>query len=443
MALAMVVMVTAIMFLLATTVLSLVAYRESQTNHYIARTQAMHVADAGINEYLYQLSRDYTFWITTPTVGPVQMQDGSWKVTATQVSGEPLRLVSVGTLKDGTHRTINATVVFPTFADNVFTIDQADLTIGNGAVITGKVWCNQSIDNDGVIEGLATAVGLCGPTPVDVTRHYKGGYVDSGHHPGTTLGPQRLDFTKVTFTTLKAAATKSGTYFGDAANAGGYEVVFNGNQATVYKISAINYRVPDTTSAAALGKRTTTPATPSVVTIPASGVLYFDDDVWVSGVYSANVTLASSKNIYIPGNFLPSPRTSNYTAGLVTPGYIYFPYWCASVPALHEVQCALMSQGNKVGAQWTGTGAGYANTQAYSSGSWRSTTIRPATKTLDFDGSFSMVKQQGFVMNEGSSSSQGYAARNYSGDGRLMANPPPLYPQIPGGHLRVDTWLEN
>ncbi len=39
--------------------------------------------------------------------------------------------------------------------------------------------------------------------------------------------------------------------------------------------------------------------------------------------------------------------------------------------------------------------------------------------------------------------SAGYDTRNFEMDPRLIDNPPPLYPQIRDGSLRVDTWLEN
>ena len=446
MALAMVVTVTAILFLLATTLLTMVTYRETQTTGFIDRTKAMHLADAGINEYVYQLSRSYSFWKTSPHLA-VQMQEGSWEVTASLAATGPLRLTSTGILPDGARRTINATVVFPTFAGYVFVLDKTDLTIGSGATITGKVWCNQDIDNGGIITGLASAVGNCtvgnNKPKSSNDPHYKGGYEDSKHYD--SAAPTTLDFSQITSTLndQRQAAIDAGTNFA-TSGALGYEVIFSGASAAVYKITAINYKVPyPGKSSIPLGQRTKS-LVRSVI-IPVTGVLYFDDDVWVSGDYAANVTLASSKNIYIPGNFAPTNPALNFTAGLVTPGYIYFPYWCDSVPSTHRVQCALLSQANMIGAQWTGgTGTGYAPTQTYSSrNGWQSAAITPAGKSLDYDGSFAMVKQQGFVMNEGSSNSQGYSSRSYSGDERLIMNPPPLYPQMPGGDLRVDTWLEK
>ena len=73
MALAVVMLMSAILFLLATTVLLLVTYREKQTAAVTERNQSMHIADAGLNEYVYQLSQQYDYWKTHSTLGPTEM----------------------------------------------------------------------------------------------------------------------------------------------------------------------------------------------------------------------------------------------------------------------------------------------------------------------------------------------------------------------------------
>jgi hypothetical protein len=39
--------------------------------------------------------------------------------------------------------------------------------------------------------------------------------------------------------------------------------------------------------------------------------------------------------------------------------------------------------------------------------------------------------------------SSGYTIRNFLIDPRLKSNPPPMYPQVPGDALAVDTWVLN
>ena len=88
MALAVVMLMSSILFLLATTVLLLVTYREKQTAAVTERDQSMHIADAGLNEYVYQLSQQYDYWKTHSTLGPTEMKGGEWTVTrSTSASG--------------------------------------------------------------------------------------------------------------------------------------------------------------------------------------------------------------------------------------------------------------------------------------------------------------------------------------------------------------------
>ena len=98
-ALAAVVIVSAILFVIVTTLLGLVAYRTSQTEHYVDRAKAMQVADAGVSEYLYQVGRNFNYADTVPRLpatGAAAMPDGStWSVETTRatVAGVPNQLV--------------------------------------------------------------------------------------------------------------------------------------------------------------------------------------------------------------------------------------------------------------------------------------------------------------------------------------------------------------
>ena len=81
MALAIVMLMSAILFILATAVLMLVEYRGNRTESVTKRNQAVHIADAGVNQYMYQLSQKYDFYQTQGVLGPVQMDDGAYTVT--------------------------------------------------------------------------------------------------------------------------------------------------------------------------------------------------------------------------------------------------------------------------------------------------------------------------------------------------------------------------
>ncbi len=158
MALMTVVAVSAIVFVMLATTLTMVEYRGTQTEKFTSRNRAMQLADAGINEYMYQLSEDYRFYSTNPELEPASPPaDGTWHVEADPPhDSELLTLTSTGTLNDGTTRTVTATVKFPNFVDYcVFVIE--DYSVGSGFTFDGKVyvqgWLNMATGSN--ITGLA------------------------------------------------------------------------------------------------------------------------------------------------------------------------------------------------------------------------------------------------------------------------------------------------
>jgi hypothetical protein len=446
-ALATVVLISALLFLLATSVLTLVAFRQTQTSHYTARTQAMHIADAGVNEFLYQLSEDYGYWkdpanpTVGRTVGPVQMDGGTWRVVATAPTNtDPLRLTSVGTLVNGQKRTITATVRFPTFADYVMFVN-ASQSIGAGATFYGRFRSNGTISNSGVITGLAEAGGSCNWS-TSAAVNYPGGYKNN-----VTIE----DFSQLTtdLNKIKSAASASGSYY-TLSGALGHKIVLSGSQATVYKVTAVNNKYPRSTSTTdkPLGELTTTLV--GTLVIPSDGVVYFEDNVWVMGDYSANITIASNKDIYIPDDLVLTTEDSNVTCGLVAASDIVFPYWYQTMPTDLYVRAALLGQGGTIVGESAPPSAMQASPyNTYSIMSYVTNTTTPSKSGWTGQYSGTIPKKTSCNVNgatamlNNSGLSVAFLYRNFAHDPRLQNNPPPLYPQIRDGSLRVDTWLEN
>lgn len=158
MALMTVVAVSAIVFIMLATALTMVEYRDTQATKFTSRNRAMQLADAGINEYMYQLSEDYRFYASNPVLVPASAPaDGTWRVEAEPPhDSELLTLTSTGTLADGTSRTVTATVKFPNFVDYCVFVIQ-DYSVGSGFTFDGKVyvqgWLNMATGSN--ITGLA------------------------------------------------------------------------------------------------------------------------------------------------------------------------------------------------------------------------------------------------------------------------------------------------
>ena len=245
-----VIVTTSILFILATTLMLMVGYQTQSTQIRTSHVRATHVADAGINAYLFQLKTQYGYYLTAPDTGIVSIGPGeTYRVTATPAAnGKPLTLRSTGTAGDGTV-TIAATVRFPSFADYMF-LSNADIRIGSAALINGQVRCNSNIINAGHITGKVTAAGVVTNT----------GVLDQG----SMSHQAAVDFNQVLadMDTIMLSAKGNNTYF-PASGALGYRVTVSGQSVTVDKITA----------GTMTGVLVTTPV--STMSIPDAGAFYF------------------------------------------------------------------------------------------------------------------------------------------------------------------------
>lgn len=413
MALATVVAFSAILFLLATTLVMLATQQQLTTSHVVARNKALHAADAGITAFLYKLryhSDDLA------TMGPTQTTEGSWTVTASRTSSSaPITLRSVGEIPGlNAKRTIVSTVRFPTFADYSVAIN-GDYSLGSGATINGKVRCNGNMSNSGTIKGGAYATGSVGGS----------GSYQGGRYPN--YAPMSFSAIAQSITALKAQAQGINTYVPPAGGTNvGYRVILNGSTLTYQKIASIDSSPEPVLT-----------GTPTVMTIPSPpslAVIFFDDRVWVSGTYSLPLTLVAgpdfedanngvntTSSFFIMDNLMPTDTNSTSVCGLVTPGDISFPITYKSFKAKFQpttseldVWAALLSQNGEIHADG-------------STSPLPQKIVICGSRTQDADGGLS----------------SGFINRIYDYDERLDAESPPMYPPLTDGSMKVDSWIEN
>jgi hypothetical protein len=390
----------AVLFLLATALLTLATGLVSGARSQTAATKATHMADAGLNAYLYELRRNPTFYVDQPTLIGT-LGDGRWSVTATPPSrpGDPLVLRATGAIPSmATTNTIIAEVRFPTYAEYMFLSD-ADINIGADAVIYGKIRTNGDITNKGRVTGRAYAAGT-------ITVSGSGVFED-----GFEERQPVVDFSQVTvdMQAMKQVAQQSGTYF-SGSGAYGFYARISGSQVIVSKVTG------GTTS----GNLTKTQV--ALITVPASGVLYFNEDVWVSGTYSTKVTIAGARDIYIDDDLGPQNMNSPHTCGLIAQRNVIVPSWYPNVPNNMTVTAALLAQ----------TGSIYGD---YHTG---------VTKNkITINGSMAYSDYGYFALYSGSTVVAGFKNRSYNYDQRLEVEPPPMYPRLRDGSLKVTTWFEE
>jgi hypothetical protein len=183
------------------------------------------------------------------------------------------------------------------------------------------------------------------------------------------------------------------------------------------------------------------------VNLPGDAVLFFDDDVWVSGSYSCALTIVSNKDIYLYDDLLLGATDTNYTCGLIAANNVVFPYWSDLMPSEITIQGAALAQ--------SGTFVPEASPTSGTTQYWAwVTSPTPAKWTLkSFDAknnlSWSPAKKNRVTfkgsagMSGNSSLSAGFNYRDFYYDPRLTNNPPPMYPRDKNKAVQIDTWIEG
>lgn len=398
-ALPIVLMIAAILFFLATAIITMSTYRTSAVTAESKRQRALSIADGGLDAFLYDLKQHtsvYRTYMTTPLTKT--LSSGNFSVSVDPAStADSMTVRSVGTLADGTKRTIAAKVRFPTFANYIFGTD-AGFSIGSGATFYGDCRSNTSISNQGTVTGV-----IMGPqAPTGNTGQTAPGY----------LKTVALDFTQISvdMANMKTdAAANSPTAYYAPSGAKGYEIVLNGVTATIYKVTSVSsgttYKISATTS---LG----------TVPIPANGVFYFDDNVWVKGNYAAYCTVASSNNVIFADSVTPTNgSTQQQTMGYVANNNVILPE--SMLPANTTIYGAMLAESGA----WEGLQDGMSGNL----------------------GNSSVLNIYGAIGSKASptGTSAMYNTRNFYHQDMLNYNPPPSYPQLHDGSLGVQTWVQN
>jgi hypothetical protein len=406
------------MFILATMLITMVVYQVNATQKAEARSKALHIADAGLNAYLYELRRQTTFVKTNPNMGPVQTAEGWWSVQATPATGTvPLTIKATGVYPARNEtRTITAQVRFPSFADYMM-LSNADISIGKGAYIDGKLHSNGKVSNtQGIVTGRVTAVGT-------ITGDTGKAFFYQGSKTVGTAG--RIDFNKVTMdaSNLYNAANINGNKY-DPSGALGYRIVFDNDHYTIDKVTSQN-----STSGAltVVNVRVNQP-------IPADGVIYVKDNLWVWGTYSVPVTIGqgdpsggATYYVYIPESLRAADPVGAYKCGIVAQRDILIPVWynTPSAATSWTIQAALLSQKGSVQAEFAD------NSQP-----------RKFADMINIIGSRCYYTAGGFVDSQ-IPPTYGFRARNYIFDPGLDNYPPPSYPVLQDGNIAVVSWVEG
>ena len=446
--------ISVILFIMLTTMFVLTNYRTAQSTFNTSRTQAVQLADAGINYYLYRLSVDYQYANTSPAPAPtLTNSQGTWAASATYDSASRLIVIrSRGTTKDGLSRTVVAKCSPP--PPPMYAVGSGgNIDVGGNTTINGPMRSNGYVHiTTGGTAGIITGLAQSGTTPNGDFSPKVGGVPDPGRFKGGASYYPALSFD--TFSSDVAAMKgiaglllPTSRSDGKTPTAMGYLITLSNNQVIVRRVTAVATTHNSAATVANLGSITSTvpPSVTSTYAIPANGVIFVDsDNVWVQGTYTARVTICASRanssdttygNINVIDSVLCGD-TSNPTVvcGLMAQNSVYLCDWYSRTfmdPTL-TIQAALLAQYGGVNDSNMPSGLSNLGGTKYSSSPltyWPYHDLALAGSVLGrtgigFDGTY-------------------FVTRTYGFDQRLVTNPPPYWPRGDNQWVLVSSWAEN
>ncbi len=385
-------------------------------NNNVKRQQAFNIAEAGVNYYLWHLSHnpnDYKDGQTgTVAQDPVlgygpfthdYIDDNAYNqgtftlYVKPQSSGSTVtRVRSIGKVA-GTNilRTIDADIGAPSFA-SYGVVSDSSLWFGNTETASGPVHSNQGVRMDGASDSDVTSANTTYVPPVSV-----GG--DGASHPGvwcksSIISPVNcntraktdwrypvpsVDFNAISgsLCTMKKTAfssdpataalvnnanacsqvpnTRTSAYLPQTSTTSfsvskGYLIQLNSNGTyDLQKVTAEN----DTKTAYSTALTLTNVATG--VSIPSSGIIFAEDNVWVRSnpTFHGRVTIAAGRlatnnnaNIVVADDIVYSTKNGSDAVGLVAEGDVLIAPYAppASGSFTFEVDAAMIAQSGNV-----------------------------------------------------------------------------------------------
>lgn len=415
-------------------------FEHKASNRKQARDMSFHIAEAGIEYYRWHLAHNPNdFTDGTGEVGPYihDFEDKNGNIIGTfslditpPLDGSTIVTVqSTGWLnhEPNIRRTIQVRLGFPSFADYTY-LSNANMWFGGTADVHGKIHSNGGIRFDGTTDSWVYSA--------EETYDYSGSAADGVWGAG---GPQEfwqfpvpaVDFFGVTadMATIRDGADENGIRIASSGDEG-WHLVFDGDSFDQYRVTSRDCYYGNGFwwwgwwygDVECFDIRTEQFV--ATQNIPANGMLFVEDHVWVEGVVDGRVTVAAAradlqepyKNIMVTGNLTYHEHGSDDVVGLISQADVIIPY---EVQDDMIIEAAMLSQFG--------------------------TLYRPyyddnTRNSLSIFGSQISYDSGGWAYVSGGNIISGFLTRNHSYDGNLRYFPPPGFPV--GDTYDVISWEE-
>ncbi len=420
----------------------------------VDKEEALQIAEAGINYYQWHLAHfpsdykdgtenngpyvhDYKDYDTQTSVGKFSLV-----ITPPPVGSTILKITSTGWTNNnpGIKRTITTRYGVASLTKYAF-LSNDIIWIGSSESVGGQLQSNNGVRFDGTGNApiqSAKSTYMCSVnqgSPCPKIQNGVWGDALQATKNFWQFPVPAVDFSTLTsdLAIMKTAAQTGGIYL-SPSNHKGYSLVFNSDgTVTVYTVQNLTntpkgYDVNGATHNENIdyNKRIFEFTSP----IPANGMIFVEDDVWVEGVVKGRVTVAAAElpygsksphTIYIPNNIVYNSKNGNDVLGLLSEKNIIVTY---GAPDNLEIDAAMIAQHGSCQIFYYP----YDNIK-------NSITIYGSIMTF---GQWTWS----WVNNSGTTIISGYVNTYSNYDGNLLYNPPPFFPLSTSGYQLL-SWTSD
>ncbi|MBI2410453.1 MAG: hypothetical protein HYV32_00960 [Candidatus Kerfeldbacteria bacterium] len=312
--------------------LSFIMVQHKAVAYEVYRAQGTSIAEAGTNYYRWHLAHDpEDFTTDTGThhyTDPYGGVFGTYTLTVeAPTSGQTTAVItSAGSPQESPNVESRIRVRYgkQSLTEYAF-LTNSNVWFGSTEKIKGKIHSNGGIRMDGISDSLVTSAVesyICGPEQ-GCTNEVKPGVWGSGENPKFWKYPvQTVDFHSfsVDLENLKNEAIAGGIYLGDSGSYGYFLEFHNKGTLTISSVTTVYPAVNayDGTSwiTVANDKKTWTALSGYTnIPLPSNGLIFLEDDTWVSGVVTGHATVVAAR---LPDGSYPwadiyIPNSLNYT----------------------------------------------------------------------------------------------------------------------------------
>ncbi|MCB9798642.1 hypothetical protein H6758_02865 [Candidatus Nomurabacteria bacterium] len=411
---------------------------------------ALHIAEAGLNYYKWHLAHNPTDYYdgnggpstsTDPYIHDYYDKDGNaigkfeLLIEEPEVGSTVVGVESTGYTNWSPHvkRTLYARYGFPSFADYTF-LSNANLWFSFSAIVHGVIHSNGGIRFDGETDSWVKSAK---ETYKYENQTHKGVWGGGGPKSFWVYPVPPIDFDSVSsdLAAIRDEADASGVHL-FSSGAEGYHVVFSGDTYDLYQVDTRDCYYGEgrwrhkwggwywdgEVYCFDIGDETLISEDNA---IPASGMFFSEDNVWVEGTVDGRITIGVGRfpvqepylNIIINNNLVYNAKNDDDVVGLIAQGDIIVPY---ETPDTMEINAALLSQ----------YGSNY---RPYYDEDMKAELSIFGSQISYEGGGWKYVNGWGNVIS-------GYEDTIHSYDGNLKYNPPPGFPV--GNVHEILSWEE-